>query len=159
GSHAVNGVAALHSRLLQEDVLKDFNDLTPEKFTNKTNGVTPRRWLALINPGLAALICDSIGEGWVRDLERLRELERFADDPAFQGGGAQTKPANKCALAEVARERPGIAADPDSMFDVQVKRIHEYKRQHLNILHVIALYHRLKSEPHADIAPRTFIFG
>jgi starch phosphorylase len=159
GSHAVNGVAALHSRLLREDVLKDFNDLTPEKFSNKTNGVTPRRWLALINPRLAALICDAIGEGWVRDLERLRELERFVDDTAFQERWRQIKRANKCDLAQAARERTGIALDPESLFDVQVKRIHEYKRQHLNILHVIALYHRLKSDPQADVPPRTFIFG
>ena len=159
GSHAVNGVAALHSQLLKQDVLKDFNDLTPEKFSNKTNGVTPRRWLALINPRLTALICAAIGEGWVRDLERLRELEAFADDAAFQESWRQIKRANKCDLAAVARERTGIAADPDSMFDVQVKRIHEYKRQHLNILHVIALYHRLKSDAGADLPPRTFVFG
>ena len=159
GSHAVNGVAALHSQLLKEDVLKDFHDLTPEKFSNKTNGVTPRRWLALINPRLSALICDAIGDGWVRELERLRELEKFADDPAFQDRWRHIKRANKCALAEAARERTGISIDPDSMFDVQVKRIHEYKRQHLNILHVIALYHRLKWDSHLDIPPRTFIFG
>ena len=159
GSHAVNGVAALHSQLLKQDVLKDFNDLTPEKFSNKTNGVTPRRWLALTNPRLSSLICDAIGEGWVRDLERLRELERFADDSAFQERWRHIKRANKCDLAAVARERTGIVLDPDSMFDVQVKRIHEYKRQHLNILHVIALYHRLKSDPDADMPPRTFIFG
>ena len=159
GSHAVNGVAALHSQLLKEDVLKDFHDLAPEKFSNKTNGVTPRRWLALINPRLSALICDAIGDGWVRDLERLRELEKFADDGAFQERWQRIKRANKCDLAEVARERTGIGVDPDSMFDVQVKRIHEYKRQHLNILHVIALYHRLKSDSRADVLPRTFIFG
>jgi glycogen phosphorylase len=159
GSHAVNGVAALHSRLLKEDLLKDFHDLSPEKFSNKTNGVTPRRWLALINPRLSALICDAIGDGWVRELERLRELEKFADDSAFQERWQQIKRANKCDLAAVARERTGIGADPDSMFDVQVKRIHEYKRQHLNILHVIALYHRLKSDSRLDICPRTFIFG
>ena len=159
GSHAVNGVAALHSQLLKEDVLRDFNDLTPEKFSNKTNGVTPRRWLALINPRLAALVCDAIGDGWIRDLDRLRELERVADDAAFQNSWRKIKRANKCDLAQVARERTGIALDPDSLFDVQVKRIHEYKRQHLNILHVIALYHRLKSDPGADLPPRTFVFG
>ena len=159
GSHAVNGVAALHSQLLKQDVLKDFNDLTPEKFSNKTNGVTPRRWLALTNPRLSKLVCDAIGDGWVRDLDRLRELERFADDASFRESWRQIKRANKCDLAAVARERTGISIDPDSMFDVQVKRIHEYKRQHLNILHVIALYHRLKSDPNADMPPRTFIFG
>ena len=159
GSHAVNGVAALHSQLLKQDVLKDFHDLTPEKFSNKTNGVTPRRWLALTNSRLAKLICDAIGDGWVRDLDRLRELEPFADDAGFQDSWRQIKRANKCDLALVARERTGISIDPDSMFDVQVKRIHEYKRQHLNILHVIALYHRLKSDPDLDMPPRTFIFG
>ena len=159
GSHAINGVAALHTQLLQQEVMKDFADLTPEKFSNKTNGVTPRRWIALSNPRLAALICEAIGEGWVRDLERLRDLEKFADDPAFQERWRRIKRDNKCDLATVARERMGVSVDPDSMFDVQVKRIHEYKRQHLNILHVIALYHRLKSDPNADIPPRTFIFG
>ena len=159
GSHAVNGVAALHSQLLKQDVLRDFHDLTPHKFSNKTNGVTPRRWLALANPRLSRLICEAIGEGWVRDLERLRELEKFADDAAFQERWRQIKRASKCDLAAVARERTGITVDPDSMFDVQVKRIHEYKRQHLNILHVIALYHRIKSDPAADMPPRTFIFG
>jgi glycogen phosphorylase len=159
GSFAVNGVAALHSQLLRQDVLKDFHDLTPEKFSNKTNGVTPRRWLALSNPRLAELICAAIGEGWIRDLDSLRALERFAEDPAFQDRWRQIKRANKCDLATVARERTGVAVDPDSMFDVQVKRIHEYKRQHLNILHVIALYHRLKSDSRADMPPRTFIFG
>jgi glycogen phosphorylase len=159
GSFAVNGVAALHSQLLRQDVLKDFHDLTPAKFSNKTNGVTPRRWLALSNPRLSELICEAIGDGWIRDLDRLRALERCADDAAFQDRWRQIKRANKCDLAAVARERTGIAVDPDSMFDVQVKRIHEYKRQHLNILHVIALYHRLKSDSRADMPPRTFIFG
>ena len=159
GSHAVNGVADLHSRLLQESVLKGFHDLWPGKFSNKTNGVTPRRFLALANPRLAALICEAIGDGWVRDLERLRELERFADDAAFQCRWRQIKRANKEDLAAWARERAGAAIDPDSLFDVQVKRFHEYKRQHLNILHVIALYHRLKCDPDADVRPRTVIFG
>ncbi|MGB6486220.1 MAG: glycogen/starch/alpha-glucan phosphorylase [Steroidobacteraceae bacterium] len=159
GSHAVNGVAALHTRLLQESVLRDFHDLWPEKFSNKTNGVTPRRFLSLANPGLARLVCEAIGDGWVRDLERLRELETFADDPAFQRLWRQIKRANKEGLAIHARDRIGVAIDPQSLFDVQVKRIHEYKRQHLNILHVIALYHRLKCHPDADIHPRTVIFG
>jgi starch phosphorylase len=159
GSHAVNGVAALHSQLLKEDVLKDFHDLTPGKFSNKTNGVTPRRWLALTNPRLARLICEAIGDAWIADLERLRELERFADDTVFQQSWREIKRVNKCDLATVTRERTGISVDPDSLFDVQVKRIHEYKRQHLNILHVIALYHRLKSGAADDLPPRTFIFG
>jgi len=159
GSHAVNGVAALHTRLLQESVLKDFHDLWPGNFSNRTNGVTPRRFLALANPRLSRLICDAIGDAWVRDLERLRELEVFADDPDFQRCWQQVKRANKEDLAAYARDRTGVALDPDSLFDVQVKRIHEYKRQHLNVLHVIALYHRLRCDPDADIHPRTVIFG
>jgi starch phosphorylase len=159
GSHAVNGVAALHTQLLQSSVLRDFHDLWPAKFSNKTNGVTPRRFLALANPRLARLICEAIGDAWVRDLERLRDLETVADDPAFQRQWRRIKRANKEDLATHARDRTGIAIDPESLFDVQVKRIHEYKRQHLNILHVIALYHRLKCDPHADVQPRTVIFG
>jgi starch phosphorylase len=160
GSHAVNGVADLHTRLLKESVLKDFNDLWPDRFSNKTNGVTPRRWLCLANPRLAGLICEAIGDRWLEDLECLRDLERFADDPAFQRSWRQVKRANKEAFAVYARDRTGVAIDPDSLFDVQVKRIHEYKRQHLNVLHVIALYHRLKCDAHAaGIPPRTFIFG
>jgi starch phosphorylase len=159
GSHAVNGVADLHTQLLKQSVLKDFHELWPEKFSNKTNGVTPRRWLALTNQRLAGLICEVIGDKWMRDLERLRELEKYADDPAFQRSWRQIKRANKEDLAVFARERMGVTLDPDSLFDVQVKRIHEYKRQHLNVLHIIALYHRLKSDPHFETPPRTFIFG
>jgi starch phosphorylase len=159
GSHAVNGVADLHSQLIKQNLLKDFYDLWPEKFSNKTNGVTPRRWLALTNPRLAALICDAIGDGWVKDLGKLVELEKFADDPQFQQSWQQIKRSNKEDLAVLARDRTGVSIDPDSLFDVQVKRIHEYKRQHLNVLHIIALYHRLRSDPHFDMQPRTFIFG
>jgi starch phosphorylase len=159
GSHAVNGVADLHSQLLKQDVLRDFNDLWPEKFSNKTNGVTPRRWIALTNPRLSGLICDAIGDGWIKDLGRLQELERFADEPAFQERWREIKRSNKSELAAISRDRTGVALDPDSLFDVQVKRIHEYKRQHLNILHVIALYHRLRSDSGFDMPPRTFIFG
>lgn len=159
GSHAVNGVAALHTRLLQESVLQDFHDLWPGNFSNRTNGVSPRRFLALANPRLARLICEAIGDGWLRDLERLRALETFADDPDFQRRWQQVKRANKEDLVTYARDQTGVAMDPDSLFDVQVKRIHEYKRQHLNILHVIALYHRLRCDPGADIHPRTVIFG
>ncbi len=159
GSHAVNGVAALHTQLLETSVLRDFHDLWPAKFSNKTNGVTPRRFLALANPRLARLICEAIGDAWVRDLERLRDLETVADDPAFQRQWRRIKRANKEELATHARDRTGITIDPESLFDVQVKRIHEYKRQHLNILHVIALYHRLKCDPQADVQPRTVIFG
>ena len=159
GSHAVNGVAQLHSRLLQESLLRDFHDLWPGKFSNKTNGVTPRRFLALANPRLARLLCEAIGGDWMCGLERLRELEHLADDPALQRRWRQIKRANKEDLAAYTRDRTGVAIDPDSLFDVQVKRIHEYKRQHLNILHVIALYHRLRCDPHAEVHPRTVIFG
>ena len=159
GSHAVNGVADLHTRLLQESVLRDFHELSPGEFSNKTNGVTPRRFLSLANPRLAGLICEAIGDAWMRDLERLRELEAFADDAAFQQRWRRIKHANKMDLAAHARDRTGVTIDPDSLFDVQVKRIHEYKRQHLNVLHVIALYHRLRSDPDADVPPRTVIFG
>ncbi|MGC8519621.1 MAG: glycogen/starch/alpha-glucan phosphorylase [Steroidobacteraceae bacterium] len=159
GSQAVNGVAELHTQLLQESVLKDFHALSPATFSNKTNGVTPRRFLSLANPRLAALICEAIGESWMRDLARLEDLEAFADDPAFQQRWWQIKRANKEEFAAYARDRAGVAIDPDSMFDVQVKRIHEYKRQHLNILHVIALYHRLRCEPSVNFQPRTVIFG
>jgi starch phosphorylase len=144
---------------LKQDVLKDFYELWPEKFSNKTNGVTPRRWLALTNPRLSELICDAIGDRWIKDLAGLADLEKFADDPVFQSDWRAIKRSNKLELASLAHGRTGIAVDPDSMFDVQVKRIHEYKRQHLNILHVIALYHRLKSDSAFDMQPRTFIFG
>jgi starch phosphorylase len=159
GSHAVNGVADLHSQLLKQNLMKDFCDMWPEKFSNKTNGVTPRRWLALTNPRLAGLICEAIGDGWVKDLGKLVELEKFADDEQFQKSWRAIKRLNKEDLAVLARDRTGVSVDPDSLYDVQVKRIHEYKRQHLNVLHVIALYHRIKSDPHAEIQPRTFIFG
>jgi starch phosphorylase len=158
-SHAVNGVAELHSQLLKEDVLKDFYEFAPHQFSNKTNGVTPRRWMALANGRLSALICDAIGEAWIKDLAQLRELEPYAQDAEFRARWRQIRRANKCDFAAFACARTGITIDPDSLFDVQVKRIHEYKRQHLNILHVVALYHRLKSDAHFDIEPRTFIFG
>jgi len=159
GSHAVNGVAELHSELLKQDVMHDFAQLWPHKFSNKTNGVTPRRWLALANPRLAALITEAIGEGWLTNLDRLREIERFVDDANFRMRWREIKRSNKREFAMFAREKTGIAVDPDSMFDVQVKRIHEYKRQHLAIIHVVSLYHRLKSDPHFEMQPRTFIFG
>ena len=159
GSHAVNGVADLHSELIKQNLLKDFHDLWPEKFSNKTNGVTPRRWLALTNPRLASLICEAIGDGWIKDLDRLRELEKFADEPGFQKAWRDIKRANKEDLAVIARDRTGVSVDPDSLFDVQVKRIHEYKRQLLNVLHIISLYHRIKSDSHFSVQPRTFVFG
>ena len=160
GSHAINGVAALHSELLKETVLHDFYELYPEKFFNVTNGVTPRRWIALSNPGLARLITAKIGEGWLGNLEgELGKLEAFAGDPAFQEDWRRVKGANKKALAGVIKERTGIIADPAALFDVQVKRIHEYKRQQLNIFHVITLYNRIKKNPAVEFTPRTVIFG
>jgi starch phosphorylase len=159
GSYAINGVAELHSELLKQDVLKDFYELWPERFGNKTNGVTPRRWIALCNPRLTRLLNDSIGTGWIKDLSELKRLEPLAADSEFRAQWRDIKHANKTDFAHFVKQQTGISVDPDSMFDVQVKRIHEYKRQHLNILHVIALYHRLRSSPNTEIVPRTFIFG
>jgi starch phosphorylase len=159
GSHAINGVAALHSELLKRDVLRDFAELWPEKFSNKTNGVTPRRWIALANPRLANCISQRIGERWIRDLDELRKLEPLADDPDFRAIWWRIKHMNKSSLATLIAERTGVTVDPSAIFDVQVKRIHEYKRQHLNILHVIGLYHRLKTDPKFTMEPRVFVFG
>jgi starch phosphorylase len=159
GSHAINGVARLHSQLLRDDLLRDFAEVWPEKFTNVTNGVTPRRFLALVNPGLAALVTKAIGDGWQCDLEKLRGLEPLAEDEAFRAEWRAVKLANKRALAAEIRERAGVEADPASLFDVQVKRIHEYKRQHLNVLHVAALHERLRRDPKLIAAPRTVVFG
>ena len=159
GSHDINGVAALHTELLKEDVLSDFHALWPAKFSNKTNGVTPRRWMVLSNPKLAALISDAIGDGWITDLDELRKLEPFVDDSGFRAKWREIKRFNKSELASFAEKRTGMPLDPESLFDVQVKRIHEYKRQHLNILHVIALYNRMKADSSFDPVPRTFIFG
>jgi starch phosphorylase len=160
GSHAINGVAALHSDLLKQTVLRDFYELDPGKFYNVTNGVTPRRWVVLSNPRLAALITGQIGESWVSNAERdLRRLEQWSGDPAFQKKWRQVKRENKADLAGLIAERTGVTVDPDSLFDIQVKRLHEYKRQHLNVLHIITLYNRIKRNPNALITPRTFIFG
>jgi len=159
GSYAINGVAGLHSELLKSDVLKDFYDLWPEKFSNKTNGVTPRRFMKLSNPRLSELVTDVIGDEWPKDLEQLKQLEPYAEDAAFGEKWREVKLANKHEFAAFAQQRTGITIDPNSIFDIQVKRIHEYKRQHLNIFYVIALYHHLRKNPHLDIQPRTFIFG
>jgi len=159
GSHAINGVAELHSTLLKQDVLKDFYELWPQKFRNKTNGVTPRRWMILSNPRLADLITEAIGTRWPKDLSELQELEPLAQDAEFRRRWRAIKQANKARLAALACERTGISIDPGSMYDVQVKRIHEYKRQHLNVLHIVHLYRRIKADPGASIVPRTFIFG
>jgi len=159
GSHAINGVAALHSELLKRSVLKDFYELWPERFNNKTNGVTPRRFMALANPKLGELITRTIGDGWITHTEQLRMLEPFSEDAAFRKEWRLVKQSNKQRLADYILKQTGIELDPSWMFDVQVKRIHEYKRQHLNILHVITLYNRLKRDPKLTIAPRAFIFG
>jgi glycogen phosphorylase len=159
GSHAVNGVAQLHSELLKETVLRDFAELWPEKFCNVTNGVTPRRFVALSNPGLAQLITSRIGDGWLQDLNQLRELERFVDDAEFQQQWRDVKLANKQRLAALIKNRTGITVSPESLFDVQVKRIHEYKRQHLAALHILTLYLRVRRDPSMDVPARTFIFG
>ncbi|MCS7030208.1 MAG: glycogen/starch/alpha-glucan phosphorylase [Gloeomargarita sp. SKYG116] len=159
GSKAVNGVAALHTELLKQTVLKDFYDLWPEKFQNKTNGVTPRRWLLLSNLRLSRLIASRIGKDWVTHYEQLRQLEAHVDDPQFRQEWRDCKRAIKAELVDFIRERTGVVVDPDSMFDVQIKRIHEYKRQHLQALHIVALYNRLKRDPSLDVPARTFIFG
>jgi starch phosphorylase len=159
GSFAINGVAALHTELLQRDVLHDFYEMYPEKFNNKTNGVTPRRFMVLSNPRLCKLIDSKIGDRWIKHLEDLRKLELFAEDPEFRHQFRQIKHAIKQDLATYIKSRTGVEVNPNSLFDIQAKRIHEYKRQHLNALHIITLYNRIKANPNIDITPRTFLFG
>jgi starch phosphorylase len=159
GSHAINGVAELHSELLKRDVLKDFYEMWPQKFSNKTNGVTPRRWMVLSNPKLSDLITAHIGDGWIKDLAQLKLLEPLAEDPEFRARWREIKQHNKKLFAALALQRTGIVLDPDSIFDILVKRIHEYKRQHLQVLHIVSLYHRIKSSPALELPARTFIFG
>ena len=159
GSFSVNGVSELHTELLKTRVMGDFHEFFPGRFNNKTNGVTPRRFLALANPELGALITGRIGDGWLTDLEQLRRLEPLAEDREFQAQWRAVKAARKRAAAEQARALMGIDVDIDSMFDVQVKRIHEYKRQHLAVLHVVHQYLRLSDNPGLDTAPRTVVFG
>jgi starch phosphorylase len=160
-SHHINGVAALHSRLLRETVLRDFAELWPDRFTNVTNGVTPRRFVALANPGLAGLVTEAIGDGWLRDLDRLRDLEPLANDAAFQERWRYVKRANKLELARWLRSTHGLVCDPAAMLDAQCKRIHEYKRQHLNLLHAIALWRRIHDgrDGHDESAPRTILLA
>jgi len=159
GSHHVNGVARMHSDLLKQTVLHDFAELWPDKFCNVTNGVTPRRFVAVGNRRLARLISESIGEQWLFNLYELRGLELFADDEALQRRWREVKLANKRDLAALLKLQTGVDVDPKSLFDIQVKRIHEYKRQHLNVLYILSLYLRLKRDPKADIPARTFIFA
>ncbi len=159
GTHSTNGVAQIHSHLLQTNVARDFAEMYPERFNNKTNGVTPRRWMLLANPDLSALITQSIGEGWVTDLRELRQLIPLADDRAFRGRFMQAKQAAKARFAGWLKEAAGIDIDVHSIFDCQIKRIHEYKRQLLNALHIIVLYNRLRANPAMPMPPRTFLFG
>jgi starch phosphorylase len=156
---SVNGVAELHSELIKRHLLYDFYQLWPEKFNNKTNGISPRRFILLSNPRLSNLLSEVIGSDWQTDLERMRDLEPLADQVEFQQAWRAVKRANKIDLAAYIHRTTGIEVDPDSMFDVMVKRLHEYKRQLLKVLHIITLYNRLKSDPGLDIIPRTFIFG
>lgn len=159
GSHKVNGVAALHTEILKNSELKDWYDLYPEKFLNKTNGITQRRWLLKANPELSSLITELIGDGWTTDLYKLKELEKYLDDENVLNRVAEIKLHNKERLANYIKETTGIEVNPHSIFDIQVKRLHEYKRQLLNVLHIMDLYNRLKENPLLDIEPRTFIFG
>jgi starch phosphorylase len=159
GSHSVNGVAGLHTELLKKDLFHDFHALFPDRFNNKTNGVTPRRWVLQANPDLSQLVTECLGPGWETDLEQLRRLEPLAEDAGFRRRFREVKRANKERLADIVKRENGITVDPDSIFDVQVKRFHEYKRQHLNVLNVVAQYLRLKSDRAYDPPPRTFFFG
>src|SRR6185437_10684396 len=159
GSHSTNGVAAIHSQLLRTTTVKDLAEMFPDRFNNKTNGVTPRRWLLLANPGLASAITDAIGECWITDLGELRNLKRFADDKSFHEKFRRAKREAKVQFANWLKSTSALAVDPDTIFDSQVKRIHEYKRQLLNALRIVVLYNRLRDNPNIDIAPTTFLFA
>jgi starch phosphorylase len=159
GTHSTNGVAALHSELLQKKTVKDLAEVFPERFSNKTNGVTPRRWLVMANPPLARLIIDAIGDRWITDLRELRRLLPLADDSAFRDRFRAATRDGKVRFANWLRSSGGPVVDPDTIFDTQIKRIHEYKRQLLNVLHIIVLYNRLRANPNLDMPPRTFFFG
>jgi len=159
GSHSVNGVAALHSELLKANLMPDFSEFWPEKFNNKTNGVTQRRWLLACNPALASLLTRSVGESWITNLDRLRALEKYAEQPGFRQEFRDIKQANKRQLAKVIQEQVRIKVDPESLFDVQIKRIHEYKRQLLNVMHVIHAYLSLVEDGKEPLVPRTFLFA
>ncbi|HEX8294734.1 MAG TPA: glycogen/starch/alpha-glucan phosphorylase [Chthoniobacteraceae bacterium] len=159
GSFSVNGVAALHTKLLKSDLFPAFDQLYPGKFNNKTNGITPRRWLLACNPRLSQLITSKIGSGWETNLDKLRELEPFADDAQFQKDFMTVKLENKVDLARVIKQQCGVEVDPTALFDVQIKRLHEYKRQHLNLLHILALYRRILQNPELEVTPRVFVFA
>ncbi len=159
GSHTINGVAELHTELLKTTVFKDFYKLFPERFQNKTNGITPRLWLRNVNPELSKIITAKIGDGWITELQQLQQLEAFADEPEFQQSWRSVKRLKKEQLAYWLKQHGGISIDPESLFDVQIKRIHEYKRQLMNILHVIFLYNQMLEHPELPFVPRTFLFG
>ena len=158
-SFSVNGVAALHTKLIKSDLFPEFDAFYPGKFNNKTNGITPRRWLLACNPRLSNLISSKIGHGWERDLDLLHGLEPYAADPQFQSDFMAVKHANKIDLARIIKKDCGVTVDPSALFDVQIKRLHEYKRQHLNLLHILALYRRLLQNPELEMQPRVFIFA
>jgi starch phosphorylase len=159
GSHSTNGVAGMHSALLRKLTVKDFAEMFPERFNNKTNGVTPRRWLLLANPGLAHTITDAIGDQWVTDLDELQKLRPLADDAAYRESFLETKRAAKLRFVDWVKTSSGVTVDPETIFDCQIKRIHEYKRQLLNALRIIVLYNRLRTNPDLKIMPRTFFFA
>ncbi|XP_047475277.1 glycogen phosphorylase-like [Penaeus chinensis] len=159
GAHAVNGVAAIHSEIIKRDIFKDFAEMNPEKFQNKTNGITPRRWLLLCNPALADVIAEKIGEEWVVHLDQLTKLKPLAKDAGFIRAVQTAKQENKLRLAKQLEQDYGVKVNPSSMFDIQVKRIHEYKRQLLNCLHIITMYNRIKANPGAPFVPRTVMIG
>ncbi len=156
---SVNGVAALHTKLIKSDLFPEFDAMYPGKFNNKTNGITPRRWLLACNPRLSELITRKIGHGWERNLDQLRGLERFADDAEFQREFMAIKHANKVDLARIIKRECGVEVNPSALFDEQIKRLHEYKRQHLNLLHILALYRRMLQNPEREVIPRVFIFA
>ncbi len=159
GSHSVNGVSELHTGILRRELMKDFDEFFPGRFNNKTNGITPRRWLRKANAPLAYLITDAIGDGWVTDLDQLRRLVPLAEDAEFRARWREVKRMNKERLGEHLKATQGISLPVDSLFDCQVKRIHEYKRQLLNVLHVITLYNRIRGGAVKDVVPRTVLFG
>jgi glycogen phosphorylase len=159
GSHIINGVSEIHSELLKKTVLPDIYELFPERFFNVTDGVTPRRWIALANPGLSELITNTIGDRWTGQFEVIKQLESFANEPVLIKKWQQVKFENKQTLAGIIHERTGISVDPETLFDVQMKSFQEYKRQHLNVLHIITLYNRIRKNPQIEVTPRTFIFG
>ena len=159
GSHSTNGVAEIHSQLLRTTTVKDLAELFPERFNNKTNGVTPRRWLLLANPALARTITDAIGDGWITDLSELNKLKPLAANGAFRDNLRQATRETKVRFADWLKSKFGVTVDPDSIFDTQIKRIHEYKRQLLNALRIVVLYNRLLENPRAQIPPRTFFFA